>query len=171
MKTKELYLIGGCSGVGKTTLITPELLENKTRIHTGSIARGLSGRSLNEISEAIYNEIINYKRVFIDGHYAAINEKTGHNTFYQGLEDNELIRLREIPKKIFVLLDGDSKEILDRRLWDCRKRSFDYQQVLQDINENRKNYFHYLELTGAKGYIIKNGDLKVARSKLLEILK
>tara|TARA_Y100000034_G_scaffold133788_1_gene200293 strand:- start:2275 stop:2733 length:459 start_codon:yes stop_codon:yes gene_type:complete len=152
-------------------LVTPELLSNRTRIHTGSIARELSGRSLKEISEAIYKEIINYESVFIDSHYAAINEKTGHDIFYQGLEDKELIRLREIPKKIFVLLDGDPKEILERRVRDSRIRSFDYQQILRDIHENRENYFHYLELTGAEGYTIKNGDLKVARNELLEIFR
>lgn|GEM_PF-1356421 len=168
MKTKELYLIGGCSGVGKTTLVTSNLLYDKKRIHTGNIARRLSNRSLDGISKKIVDEIGKHGKAFLDTHYAAINIKTGYNVFYRGIEDGDLHRLKDIPKKIFVLIEVNAEEVLQRRLDDSRERSLGYKQIVEDIERNRENFFHYLKLTGARGYIIQNKNLDVARAELSE---
>ncbi|MEN7982351.1 MAG: hypothetical protein ABFQ65_02805 [Nanoarchaeota archaeon] len=169
MKTKKLFIVGGCSGIGKTTLITPDILYGKTKIHTGSIARKLNGEGLAEISKAIVNEIKKYESPFLDTHYAAINGITGHYKFYQGIEDEGLNELGGIEKKIFVLIDGAPEEVLERRLKDPRNRNKTYEQVVMDLNKNRENFNHYLKLTGAIGHIIKNGDLEKARKNLLQI--
>ena len=170
MKTKKLFIIGGCSGIGKTTLITPEVLYGKTKIHTGSIARRLNGAGLEEISKAIVNEIKKYEYPFLDTHYAAINGMTGHYKFYQGIEDEGLSELSKIEKKIFVLIDGTPEAVLERRLKNSRNRNKTIEQVVMDLDKNRENFRHYLELTGAKGYIIKNEDLESARKNLLQIV-
>ncbi len=169
MRTKELFIVGGCSGIGKTTLITPDLLYGKTKIHTGSIARKLNGGGLSEISEAIIDEIKKYEFPFLDTHYAAINGMTGHHKFYQGIEDEGLRELSKIERKIFVLIDGTPEAVLERRLKDSRNRNKTYEQVIMDLDKNRENFYHYLKLTGARGHVIKNEDLKRARSDLLQI--
>lgn len=170
MITKEIYLVGGCSGVGKTSLLTPDILDGKKRIHTGDISRSLTGASLYEISEDIVREIGKNEVVLLDTHYAAVNGKTGFSIFYQGIEDDHLRILSQIPKKRFVLVEADPFDVLKRRLTDAKRRSKDYDQVVRELSENREKFFHYLKLTGAEGHIVRNDKLEIARKRLSELL-
>jgi adenylate kinase len=166
MKTKELYIVGGCSGVGKTTLVTDKILNGKTRIHTGNIARNNLSGDLEKISGQIVAEIKKYEVAFLDTHYAAINRNTGHYTFYPGIEDQDLMELSEIERKFFVLIEGNPEVVLQRRLSDYRNRNTDLKQVIEDIEKNRENFYHYVRLTNANGKIIRNDDLTIARGEL-----
>jgi predicted ABC-type ATPase len=71
MKSKNLYIIAGCNGAGKTTAsytILPEIIDCKEFVNTDEIARGLSpfqpenvtfesGRiMINRINELIFKQ-------------------------------------------------------------------------------------------------------------------
>jgi len=170
MKTKELYMVGGSSGVGKTTLVNALSIPYEI-IHTGNIARKSSPCSQRELSGLIVSEIFLHERVFLDTHYASISGQTGTHVFYQGLHDEDLVSLIDIPLKVFILIDRNILDVYHQRKNDSdKKRILELDQIKRDRDLNKEYFQRYIALSGAKGYTICNSRTEESIKAINNIL-
>ncbi len=173
MIKRNLFMVGGSKGVGKTRLtldVSSEL--DLGRIETGEIVFDyvFQGLPLEKLTDYITQEILSQDRsLILDTHYARYSDKEEPNRqFRRGLEPEDLKRLLEKFNVFPCLVEVPFCELEQRRQNDLKKRIINPFYIMQEIEFNRKGYELYLKETNKCPFILINDFYLNARNRLIE---
>jgi len=170
---KNLVLMGGSKGVGKTSLArTVSSILGFEYINTGERFR----KYRPDFDNKFVQELINAKGNFIiDTHYATSSSKT-HYDFHIGIDEKCQMLLRSDSNysgKV-ILINADPKIILERRKRDGEeRRCLELEQIIKENNANSEYSRIYASCLDLPYLSLRNEDLSIrgAINKLLEIIK
>lgn len=145
----ELVIVGGCRGVGKTTLAKQYCSERHVAYkHPGD----WFVRYLYEIDSkliegiAVHDILAAPKPVFVDIHYATYVKPKG---WVQGLCNDSLKLLGEQYKDIALyLVEVDEETLYRRRLVDLhkKKRKLEKGIITEELRQNSEAFEHYVAI-------------------------
>ncbi len=165
---KDLILIGGAKGVGKSTVID-KIRErmNIEVVNTGDIYWYSIKKGLDPEKE-IADYLINYHLGLVDTHYTGGYYKTpdgGH--FPRGLSKENLIFINSVKSIDLILLDLDEKNLIQRRIDSKERKYHDVEVMRKELEMNRYYFGEYCKDLSIAGLIITNSDINKAISLII----
>jgi adenylate kinase len=167
---KDIYIVGGSHGVGKTTIMNEIAKQTEISIiHSGKFFKEIYDKE--EAQTKLVYDAIAKAPVILDTHYAG-HKKGIASSFNRGLEEKHLKILSLENKVECILIDVDTKTLLHRRWKDrnVRERNYDFDQTDKDLELNRKYFNEYCKYLKIDGYHIFNYFLPRTIKKVAEAL-
>ncbi len=139
---KNLFLVGGAKGVGKTTITSCTAEEcGIERVETGKIVFDYIHKGLNcNLNDYITEQLFTWDRdLLVDTHFAAYPHTQGMDRkFKRGLDKKNLYDLSKWFDIYLCLIDLDGEELLRRRMRDNKERITVLEMVQEELEFNRK---------------------------------
>lgn len=171
----ELIILGGCKGVGKTTLAKLYCDETRTAYrHPGDWFLKYLGRADTHLLEgmALHDIITATKPVLVDLHYKTYVKPHGYR---DGLRDESLALLaQEYPRIALYLVEISPDELYKRRKKDGKKRKLELDIIAEELRQNKLAFEHFRQQLGnscSTAEIIVNRTLEESLKALLSQVK
>ncbi len=156
-KMKDLILIGGAKGVGKSTVISEIKKITKINVvNTGEICINAIKNKLNP-EEEIRNYLIKHHYGIVDTHYTGGYSNKG---FSRGLSKEYLLDIAESKSIDLILLDLDEESLFKRRYGSKEKKYQDREAIRKELEMNRYYFEQYCKDLLISGFTILNTEVK-----------
>jgi adenylate kinase len=168
---KEVYMIGGAKGVGKSSVI--KLVSESTGlpvINTGDFFSGKEPKidTISRIVEYLHKNA----PLIADTHYAGFVNGVFGGQFERALPEEHLELLSKNAYPELFLIDLHPDELLMRRRNDIyNKRDLNSEHATRELEENRRYFSEYCKQLKKEGYVIPNDSSEESARKVLLLIQ
>lgn len=164
---KDLILIGGAKGVGKTTLLEAlNKMYSVPLMNTGDIV--VKARECgSDPEEEVYNFLMGEYSGMVDTHFVGYQGKG----FVRALSREHLLSINQKKTIDLVLIDLDLDTVLKRRLKDpLKERIYSPEHTARELERSRYFFKKYCGDLNVPGIVIINNNREDSIKRLTEIL-
>lgn len=170
---RELVIIGGARGVGKSTLSKMYCSHQGASYHNPGdwFEKYLYKVDSTFIEGIVTHDVLSSPKPVVDMHFATYVKPWG---FRRGFCDDSLKMLSEYFGTICLyLVEVDAQKLYDRRVADVsKKRKLDIDIIREELNQNAQAFEHFVKVLSKKSVVharkIVNSDLEDTLNELIK---